>query len=125
MISNYIKFEIQKFSQSDVQFMGKTNAVSPNWQRPLLKGLTHKLPDEIIKELEIEDYKFGSRIFYTRNKQKYDLRTEPYLQDSKFNFFSISVILPREINIDKYFEAMTDNLDYVLKKINNIVEVVK
>lgn len=115
-------FEIQKFSQSDVQFLGMIKAVSPNWQRPLLKGLTHTLPDKIINELEIESYKFGTRIFYTRNKQEYELRIEPYLKDSKLNFFSIGVTFPGEINIDKYFEAMKDNLDYVLKKINNIVE---
>jgi len=116
------KFKILKFSQTEIQFIGTTKAVSTKWQRPLLKGLSSELPPEIINKIEIEDYKFGNRVYYSRNKQKYAFIIEPFLQDSKYNIFTLRVTIPEKTNTDKIFKLMVENLNYVSKNISSIME---
>ncbi len=116
------KFGIMKFSHFTFQVLGIKRAVSEKWERPLLKGVSIIIPDEVKDNLQAEDFRMGTRIVFKRNNRDYNIRVEPFFTDAKYNFFSFIVRNKEEVSINESLEIIEEEYTFLKEKIDIILQ---
>jgi hypothetical protein len=95
-----------------ISLMTFIKAKNNEWDRPLIKGLDLRVPDEVSTVLGGKDYRPGLRLTYEKEKGLYSIIVEPYFEDPNFNYLTVYVDISKEINLSEAFNLAKNHYNY-------------